>query len=144
MYNPINMKVEDPQRLVEKDIRDKNKKKRYEARVANENQTREEGLAEQDRLDEMALRRISHKHTEEQVTRGFNILTNGLLDKGLQIIKDQKQEYLKPPTQTWSKINSGAQSVEQSKPQSRQAMQTQPDLGRTQFGQRDTRVSNLL
>lgn len=32
MYNPINMKVEDQQRLIDKDIRDKNKKKRYEAR----------------------------------------------------------------------------------------------------------------
>lgn len=32
MYNPVNMKVEDQQRLDEKDIRDKNKKKRYEVR----------------------------------------------------------------------------------------------------------------
>jgi GTP cyclohydrolase FolE2 len=32
MYNPINMFVEDEQRLIEKDIRDKNKKKRYEVR----------------------------------------------------------------------------------------------------------------
>jgi len=32
MYNPINMVVEDEQRLIEKDIRDKNKKKRYEVR----------------------------------------------------------------------------------------------------------------
>ena len=46
MYNPINMKVEDPQRLVEKDIRDKNKKKRYEVRQQVEVQVREEGLAE--------------------------------------------------------------------------------------------------
>lgn len=59
--------------------------------------TREEGLAEMERLDEMALRRISHKHTEEQVGRGFNILTNGELPNSLQIIREQKQEYLKKP-----------------------------------------------
>lgn len=59
--------------------------------------TREEGLAEMERLDEMALRRISHKHTEEQVGRGFNILTNGGLPNSLQMIREEKQEYLKKP-----------------------------------------------
>lgn len=32
MYNPINMNIEDETRLNEKDIREKNKKKRYEVR----------------------------------------------------------------------------------------------------------------
>lgn len=32
MYNPINMNIEDESRLNEKDIREKNKKKRYEVR----------------------------------------------------------------------------------------------------------------
>ena len=32
MYNPINMNIEDEKRLNEKDIREKNKKKRYEVR----------------------------------------------------------------------------------------------------------------
>ena len=32
MYNPINMNIEDEARLNEKDIREKNKKKRYEVR----------------------------------------------------------------------------------------------------------------
>ena len=32
MYNPINMQVEDEGRLQDKDNREKNKKKRYEAR----------------------------------------------------------------------------------------------------------------
>lgn len=89
MYNPINMKVEDQQRLIDKDIRDKNKKKRYEVRQQVEIQVREEGLAEQDRTDQMALRRISHKHTEEAVNRNYNILTNGNLDNGLSILKNQ-------------------------------------------------------
>jgi hypothetical protein len=29
MYNPVNMKIEDEKRLIEKDLRDKNKKIRY-------------------------------------------------------------------------------------------------------------------
>lgn len=33
MYNPINMHIEDEERLKEKDQREKNKKKRFEARV---------------------------------------------------------------------------------------------------------------
>jgi hypothetical protein len=32
MYNPVNMKIEDEQRLKERDTREKNKKKRYEVR----------------------------------------------------------------------------------------------------------------
>ena len=56
----------------------------------------------------MALRRISHKHTEEQVSRGFNILTNGQLDNGLTILKNQQQEYLKKPGQTWDHIQTSA------------------------------------
>jgi len=77
MYNPINMKVEDEQRLIDKDTREKNKKKRYEVRQQVEISVREEGLAEQDRLDHMSLNKISHKHREEQAARNYNILTNG-------------------------------------------------------------------
>lgn len=32
MYNPVNMKIEDAKRLYEKDLREKNKKARYEVR----------------------------------------------------------------------------------------------------------------
>jgi hypothetical protein len=97
MYNPVNMKIEDEGRLLDKDIRDKNKKKRYEVRYDVEETSRKETLADFDRSEHMALKRISHKHTEEQVGRGFNILTNGELDTALAIIKDDKQPYLKRP-----------------------------------------------
>ena len=105
MYNPVNMKIEDADRLLEKDIRDKNKKKRYEVRYDVEETTRKETLADFDRAQDMALKRISHKHTEEEVSRGFNILTNGELPTGLTIIKDEKQQYLKKPNQPWQSIN---------------------------------------
>ena len=46
MYNPINMKIEDQQRLYERDLREKNKKKRYELRYDVEAMKRKEDLAE--------------------------------------------------------------------------------------------------
>jgi hypothetical protein len=32
LYNPVNMKIEDEKRLYEKDLREKNKKRRYEVK----------------------------------------------------------------------------------------------------------------
>ena len=32
MYNPVSMKIEDEQRLYERDLREKNKKKRFEVK----------------------------------------------------------------------------------------------------------------
>ena len=52
----------------------------------------------------MSLRRISHKHTEEEVQRGFNILTGGELTTGLTIIKKDQQSYLKKAPQPWGLI----------------------------------------
>ena len=52
----------------------------------------------------MSLRRISHKHTEEEIQRGFNILTGGDLTSGLNIIKSEQQPYLKKPQQPWNYI----------------------------------------
>ena len=58
MYNPVNMVVEDENRLKEKDLREKNKKRRYEVRYDADQMTRKEQLAEQDRIDNMALNKI--------------------------------------------------------------------------------------
>lgn len=49
MFNPINMKIEDPERLYKMDLREKNKKARYEIRYEEELNARKGGLAEQDR-----------------------------------------------------------------------------------------------
>ncbi len=46
MYNPVNMKVEDNDRLYEKDLKEKNKRKRFEIRYDVEAMARREGLAE--------------------------------------------------------------------------------------------------
>ena len=91
MYNPVNMKIEDEGRLIEKDQRDKSKKQRYGVRYDVEDVVRRECLADYERAQDMALRKISHKRDEEQVNRGFNILTNGELPTALAILKDEKQ-----------------------------------------------------
>lgn len=138
MYNPINMVVEDEQRLVEKDMRDKNKKKRYEVRTQVEASTREEGLAEQDRLDLMSLRKISHKHTEEIVARNYNILTNGELPTSIKIIQKDEQEFLKRPPQLWDHIQQPALSQ---KAESHASSRPDVELSHTQFGTRAARVN---
>ena len=46
MYNPVNMKIEDKKRLYERDLREKNKKARYEVRYDVEQIVRKESLAE--------------------------------------------------------------------------------------------------
>ena len=45
------MKIEDEQRLYERDLREKNKKARFEVKYDVEQLIRKESLAEQDRLD---------------------------------------------------------------------------------------------
>jgi len=40
MYNPVNMQITDPERLKERDLREKNKKKRFETRFVAEDVAR--------------------------------------------------------------------------------------------------------
>ena len=102
MYNPINMNIEDENRLKDRDQREKNKKKRYEARHNAEVQTREETLAEQDRLDKMSLQKVSRMRVAEELNRGFDILTNGQLRGGLAQIN--ATSYMKEPPKVWDRI----------------------------------------
>ena len=76
MYNPVNMKIEDQQRLYERDLREKNKRKRYEVRYDVEAKNRKEGFSDQDRAHMMSLNKISHSRFKEEMERGFDILTN--------------------------------------------------------------------
>ena len=57
----------------------------------------------------MALRKISQKNYEEEIARGFNILTGGELTSGLTLIKNDQQTFLKKPPQPWSQINNAAE-----------------------------------
>ena len=109
MYNPINMKIEDEERLYEKDLREKNKKKRYEVKYDVETYMRKNGLAEQDREKQMTLNKFAQNQDQaqrEQIERGFDIITNGNFEKSKTQLKKQAG--------VWSKalntVNSGFMS----------------------------------
>eukprot|EP00349_Pseudokeronopsis_sp_Brazil_P005047 CAMPEP_0202963960 /NCGR_PEP_ID=MMETSP1396-20130829/8016_1 /ASSEMBLY_ACC=CAM_ASM_000872 /TAXON_ID= /ORGANISM="Pseudokeronopsis sp., Strain Brazil" /LENGTH=73 /DNA_ID=CAMNT_0049685653 /DNA_START=802 /DNA_END=1023 /DNA_ORIENTATION=+ len=70
------MKIEDEERLYERDLREKNKRKRFEVRYDVEALTRKTGMADQVREDNMKLNKISHLRFREEMDRGFHILTN--------------------------------------------------------------------
>ena len=101
MYNPVNMKIEDEQRLYERDLREKNKKARYEARYDVEATTRKGCLAEQDRLSDMAVNKISGMRFREELERGHHILSNEALDgRAVQYKRDMYVAGTRP-TQAW-------------------------------------------
>jgi len=70
------MHIEDRDRLYQKDLREKNKRMRYEVRYDVEADTRKEGMANLERDQEMKLNKISMQRYKEQLERGFDILTN--------------------------------------------------------------------
>lgn len=86
MYNPVNGHIEDEERLKEKDLREKNKKRRYEVRYEFEQINRKESLAEQDRLDHLKLNRIKRDRVQEELDRGFDIITNGNLKGAVTLL----------------------------------------------------------
>jgi len=103
MYNPVNMKIEDEKRLYERDLREKNKKARYEVRYDVESTVRKEGLAEQDRLDQMSLGKVSGLRFKEETQRGYDILTNGKLEGSGTTIK-MEQVGKSGPVAAWNKV----------------------------------------
>ena len=101
MYNPINMKIEDEGRLFDRDLREKNKKARYEVRYDFEASTRKGCLGEQDRQADMSINKISGMRFREEVERGHHILSNEPLDgRAIQYKKDMFAEKSRP-TQAW-------------------------------------------
>ncbi len=103
MYNPINMQVEDEKRLQEKDQREASKKQRFGARYIAEESTRTEMMAENERLDKMALSKVSHQRVAEEINRGFDILTNDKLQGGLAQI--EASAYMKQAPRAWDSIS---------------------------------------
>ena len=102
MYNPINNVAEDEQRLADKDTREKNKKARYGIRYVADAATREEMLAEQDRLDKMSLKKVSRKRVAEEEGRGFDIIANEKLQGGLA--KMEATEFMQNAPRVWDQI----------------------------------------
>ena len=106
LYNPVNMKVDDEQRLYERDLREKNKKIRYEVRYDVEHDAHLRGLEEEERVKWMAINKMDPKKYTDHLERGFDILTNDPL-QGKDAIRPtpipvtQKRE-----VKAWDKISS--------------------------------------
>ena len=107
MYNPVNMKIEDANRLYEKDLREKNKKARYEVKYDVDAMVRREALAEQDREAQVKLNKISGMRYREEMQRGFNIVNFNKLDgKANQYMMEQVSK--SNPVNTWTKAMQNA------------------------------------
>jgi hypothetical protein len=102
MYNPINMKIEDRERLYERDLREKNKRKRFEVRYDVEAMTRKNGFSDQERANAMKLNKISHTRFKEEAERGFDILTNDPL-KGPEATKTMYVPKTNQPRGVWTR-----------------------------------------
>lgn len=76
MYNPINNIAGDEERLKEKDLRERNKKKRFEARTEIDKKQKEDGNNRSELNDQMKLTKISHMRVREELERGFDIVSN--------------------------------------------------------------------
>eukprot|EP00347_Sterkiella_histriomuscorum_P023036 403336202 len=164
MYNPINMKIEDSKRLYERDLREKNKRMRYEVRYDVETKTRKDGFSDQERADLMKLNKVSNSRFKIENDRGFDILTNDPL-QGPQASKTIYQPRIPQPRGVWTKamqtVNSDFLSAEernriieedeQKKKQSQsdfhktqtdqlKKMQTYDPLASTNFNRRSQRV----
>ena len=88
--------------MADKDQREKNKKARYGIRYVADASTREEMLAEQDRLDKMSLKKVSIKRVAEEKARGFDIIANERLQGGLA--KMEATEYMRDAPKVWDQI----------------------------------------
>jgi len=80
LYNPINMKIEDRERLEERELRERRKKKRYELRYGLEHDMRTRGIEEYERTIQQRIQRMNYKRYVDYIDRGFDILTNKRLD----------------------------------------------------------------
>ena len=100
MYNPINMHIEDHDRLYQKDLREKNKRKRYEVKYDVEADTRKDGMAALEREKQMKLNKISIKRYQEQLDRGFDILTNDPIDNDAGAANSEEAAQINEPSKT--------------------------------------------
>ena len=119
LYNPVNGVIEDEERLWERDLREKNKRKRYEIRYDMEKQARKHGLGENERQDKIALNKVNVQRFRDTTDRGFDILSNkqfnNPVDKGSKTIF---QPLVQPPPSTWTKIKNSSNAFDNFHPQS--------------------------
>jgi hypothetical protein len=105
LYNPINGKIEDEKRLWERDLKEKNKRKRFELKYDMEKQLRKQGLQEEERLEKIGVNKINVQRFKDTTFRGFDILTNKQFNNPTdQGSKTLYEPVVKDPPSAWTKI----------------------------------------
>ena len=80
MYNPVDMRVSDPERLQEREIRERQKKQRFELRHGIEENVRVKSIEEYEKAEMQKVNRMNPKKYMEFTDRGFDIFTNKNFD----------------------------------------------------------------
>lgn len=105
LYNPVNGRIQDEKRLYERDLKEKNKRKRFELRYDMEHQARQRGLSQEERSNQVAVNRINLQRFKDTTDRGFDILTNKQFNNPSEEgSKTLYQPFVKPPPSTWTKV----------------------------------------
>eukprot|EP00826_Nyctotherus_ovalis_P010737 TRINITY_DN12815_c0_g1_i5.p1 TRINITY_DN12815_c0_g1~~TRINITY_DN12815_c0_g1_i5.p1 ORF type:complete len:247 (+),score=96.52 TRINITY_DN12815_c0_g1_i5:639-1379(+) len=80
MYNPVDMRVDDAERLQEKERRERQKKQRYELRHGIEENLRVKSIEEYEKSELQKRNRMHPRKYMEFTERGFDIFTNKKFD----------------------------------------------------------------
>lgn len=119
LYNPINGKIEDEKRLWERDLKEKNKRKRFELRYDMERQFHKQALGDEERNLQISLNKIDVQRFRDTTDRGFDIMTNkqfnSASDEGSRKLHEPM---VKPPPSLWTKIRNTSNGFEEIHPSS--------------------------
>jgi hypothetical protein len=114
LYNPINGKIEDEKRLWERDLKEKNKRKRFELRYDMERQIRKDGLSEEERLATITVNKVNIQRFKDTTARGFDIMTNKKFNNETdQGSKTLYAPFVKAPASTWTKIKNSSNAFDE-------------------------------
>ena len=113
LYNPINCNIEagegQAEKLYQKDLKEKNLRKRYELRYDIERRIHKEALSEEDRTALNGLNKINYERFTQEANRGFDIMTNiKINDKKDPESKQTFQPRVIQPTGLWNKVQQGS------------------------------------
>lgn len=138
LYNPVNGRIQDEKRLYERDLREKNKRKRFELRYDMERQVHKQALGEEERMSKISLNKINVQRFRDTTDRGFDILTNKQFNKQAEEgSKMLHNPHVNPPPSTWTKIKNSSnafddfQREESDHAQSVPAQESTPMVGST-------------
>ncbi len=97
------MKVEDAKRLAEKELREKNKKQRFDIRYNVEENLHVRGIEERQKAELQRLNRVNYRRYVEYQDRGFDIMTNERLDSPREAARIFKPQVAEKP-RVWDVI----------------------------------------